>query len=357
MASFLGDLAVGLRQAGRTLSPEVNQVVSSQEAADDQMGKQLGLMALQSRIAQNTPQAQAQLEALKNDKLFREAATKLEPGDYAGLAQAAATYGKPEIASQLYKAQEDRAARVAKAIDDNETKKTALEQLHETRLAGITNAEQRNAEIIRHNQMTEQLTQQNNSLNASLKQMGFELKAGQLTQQQDQKNNVAVAAFTNHMQQYKLPGLMSSITQANNLLEKYKDSDIPGFGVVTGSTKYPNVLRTEEQNNVRSAVQAVTNDLLNMYSGLAVTVPEEDRRALESMSRGDFTNADFKNAWPRIVTRFNEVTGNMAAGLSPEQRKVYESRPGAVDLKPIKPAFQKATAGPSIDDLINKYKK
>lgn len=188
-----------------------------------------------------------------------------------------------------------------------------------------------------------------------LRRQGLVQQAERIDQQRNQFNDTRAEKLANELQQNKIPGLQSSIRTANEMLQKYADKDIPGFGLVEGSAKIPNAIRPAEATNVRSAVQAVTNDLLNLYSGLAVTLPEADRRELEQMNRGDFTNKDFKNAWPRIVGRFNSVLGNMRASASTEVVERYASRPGAMSLDPIQPAFakpEKNAPGASVETSV-----
>jgi hypothetical protein len=157
--------------------------------------------------------------------------------------------------------------------------------------------------------------------------------------------NGQIERFSARLQTAKVAPLLESARVANDLLNNYADKDIPGLGLGVGSAMVPNAFRSTEANNVRSALKAVTNDLLSMYSGLAVTLPESERRELEQMQRGDFSVKDFKNAWPRVIGRMNAVLGNLKAGLAPEAVSTYQSRAGALNLDPLTPAFGAAPTG------------
>ena len=200
-------------------------------------------------------------------------------------------------------------------------------------------------ESLKNQQTQQQLNAQLRGLGFEIQRQGQQLQLSRLDMAQLDRVDRGVTAFANELQQNKVPGLASSMTAANSLLKQYEDKpDIPGIGAVEGSAMLPNLFRGNESNNVRSALQAVANDLLNMYSGLAVTLPESERRELEQMRRGDFKEADFRNAWPRTVERYNGVVGNLTAGASPEVRRQYGSRPGAMRLDPIEPAFKPKAA-------------
>ena len=200
-------------------------------------------------------------------------------------------------------------------------------------------------ESLKNQQTQQQLNAQLRGLGFEIQRQGQQLQLSRLDMAQLDRVDRGVTAFANELQQNKVPGLASSMTAANSLLKQYEDKpDIPGIGAVEGSAMLPNLFRGKESNNVRSALQAVANDLLNMYSGLAVTLPESERRELEQMRRGDFKEADFRNAWPRTVERYNGVVGNLTAGASPEVRRQYGSRPGAMRLDPIEPAFKPKAA-------------
>ena len=138
---------------------------------------------MQNYLAQQGPEAKMKMEALKNERSFREA-TAAAGGDMTKIAGAAMQFGKPEVAAGIYKAQEDRLARVQTAHDALENRKVQMEQTHALNLQRITDATQRTAETARHNQAMETLGAQSRGLqaeiargNQELKKLGLELQA------------------------------------------------------------------------------------------------------------------------------------------------------------------------------------
>ena len=155
------------------------------------------------------------------------------------------------------------------------------------------------------------------------------------------KLDKGVADLANRLDQGKVPQVGASIRNLNSILSRYSPETVPGLGL-TKNLPAANFFLSDDGKMVKSSAQAVANDLLSMYSGMAVTLPEAERRALESMSSGAFNARDFYNAWPKIVERYNAVSGNVGAGFSNEVRTRYAQRPGAMSLDPVIP-----TAGAS----------
>lgn len=150
--------------------------------------------------------------------------------------------------------------------------------------------------------------------------------------------------FADDLQKNKVPQAGASISQLNETLGKYNSETLPGVGYVKnfGGASF---FLSEEGKKVKSQAQAVANDLLAMYSGLAVTLPEAERRQIEQMSSGQFSANDFYNAWPTVVNRYNTIIGNIVAGYPQEAVSTYKSRPGAMNLEPLKPPAGKPVAG------------
>jgi hypothetical protein len=345
MAGF-GDV---LRRMGSVLNPQVAQELAQEERAKDAQQNQLGMFALQQHLQKMSPEYQAREEALKNERSFREA-VKGAGGDMTKVAEAAVSYGKPELALSLYNQQEARTARLQQARDALEGRRHEVELRLADKALDRAQREQFQASL-------EALKQQSLALQGELARGNQDLRRLQLIQAGQGQLDKKVTSFANELQQNKIPALSASITTANDILKDYEDAEIPGLGLLTGSKRIPESLRTPEAKKVRSALQAVSNDLLNLYSGLAVTLPEAERRELEEMKNGDFTSEDFKAAWPRIVKRYNTVVGNLSAGAGPEVTKEYQSRPGAMKLDPLAAAFaNRGTGVPTVksDEDYNK---
>lgn len=163
MASF-GD---ALRGFGSVLNPQVAQEVAGDERQQQAQQNQIGMLMLHKKLEEQSPEYQAKIEALKNEKLFREEVAKSD-GDMSKMATAAMKYGKPEIAANIFKAHEDRAARLQMASENVENRKLQLEQLHEQALSRITDSQTRAEESARHNRSIERLTEQGNTIKQQL---------------------------------------------------------------------------------------------------------------------------------------------------------------------------------------------
>jgi len=152
----------------------------------------------------------------------------------------------------------------------------------------------------------------------------------------DVSADTGAGRLSNDLNQSKIPQVGSSIRNLNAALAQYTPESAPGLGYAK-NLPMADFFLSDAGKDIKSSAQAVANDLLSMYSGMAVTIPEAERRDLESMKNGKFSAEDFYRAWPKIAGRYNQVAGNIAAGATPEARSRYLSRPGAMNLDPVLP--------------------
>jgi hypothetical protein len=164
-----------LRGLGSVLNPQVAQELAAEDRQQGQVANQIGLMGLQQRMQQQSPEYQARLESLKNEKMFREEIAGAN-GDLTKIAGAAVKYGKPELAVNLYNQQEQRAARLQQSAEAIELRKVQMQQAHEMALQRIQDGQQRQEEVKRHNLAMESLNAQNAALNAEIKRQGLMLQ-------------------------------------------------------------------------------------------------------------------------------------------------------------------------------------
>jgi hypothetical protein len=173
-----------------------------------------------------------------------------------------------------------------------------------------------------------------------LKQNGADAKAERQADQDTQKLSSALVAA-------KIPLLDTTITTLNNTMRQYSDAGkpLPGMGYAK-NLPGAGILLSPEGKVVKSQLQAVANDLLVMYSGLAVTVPESERRSLEMMTSGKFSEADFRKAWPEVVQRYNSVRGAIL-GRAPRniQERYFQQNPNGGSPDPIMPVGGTPMAG------------
>lgn len=138
------DFGSVLRGLGSVLNPQVMQEEAQADARKQAMGNQMGMLAFQKRIEEQSPEYQAKMEALTNERAFRQEAAAAG-GDMARIAAAASKYGKPEVAVGIFKAQEDRAARSQAAKDALELRHDQLAQQKDLALQRASDQKDRDA--------------------------------------------------------------------------------------------------------------------------------------------------------------------------------------------------------------------
>lgn len=172
-----------------------------------------------------------------------------------------------------------------------------------------------------------------------------------LLDQEQQRKDQFTQKLASGLTQNKIPQVGMAINTLNSTLDSVKDPDnIPGMGYLKNLPGAAMFLSSEGKNT-KSQVVGLTNDLLSMYSGLNVTVPEEERRNLEMMASGKFSSADFAREWPRIVSRYNTVKNGYIAGYSPAVREQFkqnipEGGFSLDDIVPQDPISKAARAAP-----------
>lgn len=327
------------------LPPGLAGYQAAREADEQRQLRQLQMAGALTSLSQAVKHQREQ-EAFRN-----EISALGENPSTEAVMQVAGKYTKPEALLELHQRSSERAAsrnqQALQFAQDLDLRQQRLDQQRDLALQRTQDEAERRRITEQYNTARLENQQAMGQLNAQLRAMGVELtRSGQQLQlqrfnaEERERRDKAVTGFANELQQNKLPALSASISTANDLLRQYEgDKPIPGFGLVEGSNRVPNAVRSAEANRNRSAIQAVANDLLALYSGMAVTLSESERRTLEEMRGGDFTSSDFKAAWPRVVQRFNTVTGNLRAGQNAEVLREYQSRPGAMSLNPLVPAF------------------
>lgn len=195
-----------------------------------------------------------------------------------------------------------------------------------------------------HNQMDARAREINQANIDAGKYAGKSESERRLLDQEQQRMDQQTNKMSNALSTLKLPALGSAIHLLNNTMDKQTDANnLPGMGHLK-NLPFAGIALSDEGKDFKSQAQAVVNDLLNVYSGQAVTEPEDLRRAQEMMTSAKFSSADFARAWPRIVQRYNEVKNGVLGGYRPEVRAQYSENNGGVNLGDITPLdpFSKA---------------
>jgi len=163
--SYLGELARGL---GSVLNPQVAQDLANEDKQRQAMQQQVGMTLLQNELQKASPEYQARVEALKNERAFREAAAAAG-GDLTKLSQAAMQFGKPEIAMKIYEGAENRLARSQQAKDALDARMAELQMRLDDKAA--TREQQ-----AQYQQMMVQLRQQGLALQAQIAEGNQQLR-------------------------------------------------------------------------------------------------------------------------------------------------------------------------------------
>lgn len=178
------------------------------------------------------------------------------------------------------------------------------------------------------------------------------IEAGKQAQEDQEKADAkkaaadekAVAQLGTRYNTLKVPQVEASIGMLNDRLKGYEGKgtdpkDIPGIGYLQ-NTRLGMLFKSDEGKEVYSDMMRVGNDLLNMYSGLAVTNPEAARREMEELRSWMNSPEDYVKNWPNIVQRYNTMRSAVLGGYSPEiQQKFFENR-GMGSRDPLVPAYQ-----------------
>jgi hypothetical protein len=273
MAGVLESLARGLRQAGGVLSPDVQKQLAGEDAQDNAERRQVEMLRLQQRLQQETPEYQARMEALKNEKLFREAVAGAG-GDMAKVAGAAVQYGKPELAVNLFNQTEQRASRLQEAERNHAARITEAENKHRETMARITDARQRDAETARHNREIEDAKRRGELLQSEVIRGQQDLKKLQFTMQGDRELVRRTQQLQGALEKANLPEADAVLGAVEDTLAK-----TPQVAEYISGPKslLPDLALSKEITQGRQAFQKLFNITLKNRSGAAVTIPEFER--------------------------------------------------------------------------------
>jgi hypothetical protein len=294
----LGDVLRGL---GSVLNPAVAQELAQEDAQKAGTERQLQTLALQQRIQRESPEHQARIEALKNEKLFREEISQAG-GDPAKIAGAAVKYGKPELAVSLYNQQESRAARLQQAHDALEVRRQQLAQ---------QGANQEATADLRRQQM---------ALQAEIARGNQELKRMQFTMKADQQIQKSVQQLGGALEKANLPEADAVLGAVESALQK--NPKIAEF--ISGPrSATPDWMAPEDIRSGRQAFTKLFNITLKNRSGAAVTVPEFERLK-EEFGRGVFkTPKQLMDAVEQAREIINRHYASVASGFSKDALDAY----------------------------------
>lgn len=302
-----GDILRGL---GSVLNPQVAQQVAAEQAGQDQMRRQLGVLLVQKQLEQQSPEYQAKVEALKNDQGYREAVKGIDisdPANWGKLASAASQFGKPDVAAGYVKAHEDRAARLQTAADNLQLRRETLAQNERLALERITDQRERDRVQAEFRQQQLRLQEQIAQANQEMRRMGLGIQqqlADAKTSSAGVGKPLPASASAKLMENYQN---LRRAERAGQLLDGLNPGAQNGDKEATGFWKglSPDWLlqRTDPQGiDTRAALADLGSLVIHERSGAAVTAAEYPRLKPFIPQTGDSPETARKK-----VQRFKDV--------------------------------------------------
>jgi len=325
----MADFGDTLRNMGSVLNPQVAQQLGAEEQQQQGLQNQVGMLMLQKKLQEASPEYQAKIEALNNEKQFRLAATEAK-GDQAKIAAAAVQYGKPELALSLYKNQEDRATRIQLAHDALEAKRQDLETKINDKALDRDQKERYNTMMAELRQQGLNLQQQLALSNQELKKMQFGMKADQGLQKQVQQLGGA-------LEKANLPEADAVLGNVEAALKKNPDlaEYISGFKSILPDRVVGTDIAAGKQ-----AFQKLFNITLKNRSGSAVTNQELERLKSEFAAGAFKTAPQLQKAVDQARDIINKHYASVTAGFGKDALEAYNENirglGGRVVLEPPK---------------------
>lgn len=336
MASF-GD---ALRGFGSVLNPQVAQEVAGDERQQQAQQNQIGMLMLQKKIQEQSPEYQAKLEAVKNEKLFREE-VQSAGGDMAKVAGAAVKYGKPELAANIYNQQEARAARVQQAHDALEARKMELQMRIDDKALDRDQKE-------RYNGLMADLKQQQMVLSAENAKNQYELKKLQFTTQGDKQLVQNTQKLQGALEKANLPQTDSVLGGVEDALKKTPDLS----EYISGpKSRIPDMIAGKEIGLGRQAFQKLFNITLKDRSGAAVTNQELERLKQEFATGVFKTKEQLEGAVKEVRRIVDNHYTSVAAGFGPDVLEAYNENLRGLNGKVVIKVPKKASTTSGDDPL------
>lgn len=314
MASF-GDV---LRGYGSVLNPQVAQEVNQEDQARNNLQRQLGMLMLTKQIEQESPEYQAKVEALKNERAFRESVAGAG-GDMTKIASAAVQYGKPELAVNLMNQQEARAARATEAQRAHDLKVATLEQNHQLALQRITDTQARQAETERHNKAMEAAGAERTALTAEVARGNQQLRAMQFQLNSDKDLVSRTRQVQTALEKANLPQADAVLSDVEKATEDKKV-----LSYISGPDAWrPDWTIPDNAKFARQAFQKLFNITLKDRSGAAVTNQELERLKQEFATGVFKSPAQLENAVKKARGIIDRHYASVAAGFGKDALSSY----------------------------------
>lgn len=309
MAGNFGDVLRGL---GSVLNPQVLQQVEAEDRQQQEQSNQIQRALLQQEIVKQSPEYQMKVEALKNERGFREAATQAG-GDPVKIASAAAQFGKPEVAVSIYNQQEARAQRLQQAHDSIELRRQQLEQAANDKSLDRDMRERANATLVELKKQGLALQAQIAQGNQDLKRMQFEMQTNNQTVQQTRN-------LGRDLEKANLPEADAVLGAVEDALKK--NPNIASF--ISGpKSVLPDMVVGTDIAAGRQAFQKLFNITLKNRSGAAVTNQELERLKSEFAAGAFKTPEQLQKAVEQARDIINKHYTSIAGGYGKDILDAY----------------------------------
>lgn len=358
MASALEALASGLRGAGGIISPEVQKMDEAQRRQEDAQAegrrnlmaqmtirgaesgaidpvsatrqlRSLGLDVPDGAIGP-TPEAMARQQAYKNDLGFRDAVSKLQPNDSYGIAKAAAQFGKPELAMQMYQREEDR-------IDKSQARTDALQE--RSRQFDIQMQQKDLDRDVRERIATaaDETKRLIASSTAETARMRVELQNAKADQIKDEGIRKQTRQLSQDLNKANLPEIDAVL---GNVEKALKNTPELAQYIATPNALRPDWTLPAEIRNGKQDFQKLFNITLKNRSGAAVTNQELERLKQEFGAGVFKTPEQIQDAVTKIRGIVEKHYAGIAAGYGKDVLSAYNDNlrdvGGSVVLEPGK---------------------
>lgn len=308
----MADLGNLLRGYASVLNPQVAQDVAQEDSQQRQMRSQAQLMQFKQTLEQQTPEYQAKVEALKNEKAFREAASSAG-GDMTKIAAAAAQYGKPDLAVNIYNHQEAKAARLQQAHDALEARRSELElKINDKALDREQKA--------RYDAMMGELKAQGLAMQGEIAKGNQELKKMQFAMQGDKALVQQTHQLGAALEKANLPEADAVLGAVEDALKKHPD--LAGY-LAGPKSLLPDMVIGTDLAAGKQAFQKLFNITLKNRSGSAVTNQELERLKQEFASGTFKTAPQLQKAVEQARNIINKHYASVAAGYGPKALEAY----------------------------------
>jgi len=350
MASLLGDLALGLRQAAGVLNPQVQQETFQDDARSrllaESFVKDSVLQRQQFELQQATPQAALQRQQLENEVGFRRAVADAG-GDQDKIASAAMQFGKPEVAVSIVNAKEKRLADAQAKRDTLEQHMRELQMRLEDKAATREQQGQYQQMMVALRQQALALQSQVAQSNLDLKSLRLELMGKNATDkaaaEEEKKNAKSTQQLGVALERANIPQTDAVVKDAERAVA---NPDVLPY--LSGPrSAIPDMLASKDVTDARQAISKLFNITLKDRSGAAVTSQELERLKTE-FGQGVFKSPEqLKTAIGKAREIIEAHGKGIAAGYGANALKSYNDNLKEVGGTPLLQGGASSPSGPT----------